>query len=50
MEQKRLGGFIDQDQHEELISALHQDGMTLSGWIRKVVREYILQHKKDERK
>ena len=45
MIQKRLVGYVNEKEHAEFIRLLRQDGMTVVGWIRKAVREYIEQHK-----
>lgn len=47
MKQKRLVGYIDEDQHDELMESLRKEGMTLAGWLRKMVRLY-LKKKRDE--
>ncbi len=48
MKQKRLVGYIDEDQHDELMTALRKEGMTLAGWLRKMVRLYLKKKKNEE--
>lgn len=42
---KPIKAYVDEDQHKEFMLALKEDGLTLSGWLRKMIREFLRERK-----
>jgi antitoxin component of RelBE/YafQ-DinJ toxin-antitoxin module len=39
--QKRLSAYVDSKTHKEFTDALRKEGLTFSGWLRKMIREFL---------
>jgi hypothetical protein len=39
---KPIKAYVDPIQHKEFMLALKEEGLTLSGWLRKAIREYLI--------
>lgn len=40
-QQRRIVVYVDMDTYDEFIDILHDEGMTASGWVRKIIRQLI---------
>lgn len=48
MKQKRIVGYLDEQTHEEFTRALREEGMTLSGWLRKMIKIFMQKQKQEQ--